>query len=147
MQIINKYFDSVLVIKLDQFKDNRGFFSEFYHKERYESLGIKDRFIQDNHSRSSHNVLRGLHYTVNNYQAQLMTAFCYYKSQFHDDSLDALERFIALYPGSKKISYAYYLRALNYFEQISDVERDQTTTAKAKKAFNEVINKFPEFHH
>ncbi len=73
MQIINKYFDSVLVIKLDQFNDNRGFFSEFYHKERYESLGIKDRFIQDNHSRSSHNVLRGLHYTINNYQAQLMT--------------------------------------------------------------------------
>ena len=46
-------------------------------------------------------------------QAQLMSAFCYYKSQMYDDSLDALERFIALYPGSKKISYAYYLRALN----------------------------------
>ena len=77
-------------------------------------------------------------------QAQLMTAFCYYKSQMYDDSLDALERFIALYPGSKKISYAYYLRALNYFEQIRDVERDQSMTAKSKQAFNEVINKYPE---
>ncbi len=77
-------------------------------------------------------------------QAQLMSGFCYYKSNMYNDSLDALERFIALYPGSKKISYAYYLRALNYFEQISDVERDQTTTTKAKRAFNEVINKFPE---
>ena len=77
-------------------------------------------------------------------QAQLMSGFCYYKSNMYNESLDALERFIALYPGSKKISYAYYLRALNYFEQISDVERDQTTTAKAKRAFNEVINKFPE---
>ena len=73
-----------------------------------------------------------------------MTAFCYYKSQMYDDSLDALERFIALYPGSKKISYAYYLRALNYFEQIRDVERDQSMTAKSKQAFNEVINKYPE---
>jgi len=77
-------------------------------------------------------------------QAQLMSGFCYYKSNMYNDSLDALERFIALYPGSNKISYAYYLRALNYFEQISDVERDQTTTAKAKRAFNEVINKFPD---
>jgi outer membrane protein assembly factor BamD len=77
-------------------------------------------------------------------QAQLMSGFCYYKSNMYNDSLDALERFIALYPGSKKISYAYYLRALNYFEQISDVERDQTTTAKAKGAFNEVVNKFPD---
>ncbi|MDC3163245.1 outer membrane protein assembly factor BamD [Pelagibacteraceae bacterium] len=76
-------------------------------------------------------------------QAQLMSGFCYYKSSMYNDSLDALERFIALYPGSNKISYAYYLRALNYFEQISDVERDQTTTARAKEAFKEVINKFP----
>ena len=77
-------------------------------------------------------------------QAQLMSGFCYYKANMYNDSLDALERFIALYPGSSKISYAYYLRALNYFEQVNDVERDQVTTAKAKKAFNEVISKFPE---
>ena len=77
-------------------------------------------------------------------QAQLMSGFCYYKSNMYNDSLDALERFIALYPGSSKISYAYYLRALNYYEQINDIERDQETTSKAKKAFNEVISKFPE---
>jgi outer membrane protein assembly factor BamD len=76
-------------------------------------------------------------------QAQLMTSFCYYKSQMYDESLDAIERFIALYPGSEKVSYAYYLRALNYFEQINDVERDQTMTLRSRKAFNEVINKFP----
>ncbi len=77
-------------------------------------------------------------------QAQLMSGFCYYKSNMYNDSLDSLERFIALYPGSKKISYAYYLRALNYFEQISDVERDQTLTSKSKLAFEEVVNKYPE---
>ena len=77
-------------------------------------------------------------------QAQLMSGFCYYKSNMYNDSLDALERFIALYPGSSKISYAYYLKALNYFEQINDVERDQTITTKSKNSFNEVINKFPD---
>ena len=77
-------------------------------------------------------------------QAQLMTSFCYYKSGLYNESLDSLERFIALYPGSKKISYAYYLRALNYFEQIKDVKRDQSMTEKAKKAFYEVTTKYPE---
>ena len=77
-------------------------------------------------------------------QAQLMTSFCYYKSSMYNQSLDSLERFIALYPGSKKISYAYYLRALNYFEQIKDVERDQSMTDKAKVAFYEVTTKYPE---
>ena len=77
-------------------------------------------------------------------QAQLMTSFCYYKSSMYNESLDSLERFIAIYPGSKKISYAYYLRALNYFEQIKDVERDQSMTEKAKKAFYEVTTKYPE---
>ena len=77
-------------------------------------------------------------------QAQLMTSFCYYKSSMYNESLDSLERFIALYPGSKKISYAYYLRALNYFEQIKDVERDQSMTQKAKKAFYEVTTKYPD---
>ena len=76
-------------------------------------------------------------------QAQLMTSFCYYKSQMYNESLDAIERFIALYPGSKKVSYAYYLRALNYFEQINDVERDQSMTIQSQKAFYEVINKYP----
>ena len=73
MQIIDKYFESVLVIKLDQFNDNRGFFSELYQKDRYSKLGINDLFVQDNQSRSMQNVLRGLHYTVNSHQAQLMT--------------------------------------------------------------------------
>ena len=77
-------------------------------------------------------------------QAQLMTSFCYYKSRMYNESLDSLERFIALYPGSKKISYAYYLRALNYFEQIKDVQRDQSMTEKAKIAFYEVTTKYPE---
>ena len=77
-------------------------------------------------------------------QAQLMTSFCYYKSSMYNESLDSLERFIALYPGSKKISYAYYLRALNYFEQIKDVERDQSMTEKAKQAFYEVTTKYPD---
>jgi len=67
------FFDSVLVIQLDQYTDRRGFFCETYQKENYSKLGIPDVFVQDNQSRSKKNIVRGLHYTINNPQSQLMT--------------------------------------------------------------------------
>ena len=54
--------DGVVVIDTDFFRDERGFFIEVYHKERYAAAGITDEFVQDNHSRSAQKVLRGLHY-------------------------------------------------------------------------------------
>jgi len=77
-------------------------------------------------------------------QAQLMGAYCYFKSDFYDESLNSLDRFISLHPANEKISYAFYLRALNHFNQIEDVEKDQSMTEIALKSFYEVINKFPE---
>ena len=77
-------------------------------------------------------------------QAQLMGAYCYFKSDFYDESLNSLDRFISLHPASEKISYAFYLRALNHFYQIEDVEKDQSMTEIAFKSFYEVVNKFPE---
>lgn len=54
--------DGVLVIDTKFFTDERGFFIENYHKAIYHANGITDEFVQDNHSRSAHKVLRGLHY-------------------------------------------------------------------------------------
>lgn len=54
--------DGVLMIDTDFFRDERGFFIEAYHKERYFEAGITCEFVQDNHSRSAHKVLRGFHY-------------------------------------------------------------------------------------
>lgn len=77
-------------------------------------------------------------------QAQLMGAFCYYKSNMHDDSLNSIERFISLYPANEKIGYATYLTALNYYAQIQDVSRDQSMTEQALISFNEVINRYKD---
>ena len=77
-------------------------------------------------------------------KSQLMSAYCYYKSQFYDDSLNSLDRFISLHPASDDISYAYYMKSLNYFYQIEDVERDQSMTLTALKSFENVISKFPK---
>ncbi len=46
------------------FEDPRGYFLESYNKQVFESLGIHDEFVQDNQSRSSHGVIRGLHYQL-----------------------------------------------------------------------------------
>ena len=75
-------------------------------------------------------------------QAQLMAAFCYLRSDMYDESLNVIDRYLALNPGSKEIDYAYYMKGMNYFNQISDVSRDQSITYVALKSFNEVINRF-----
>lgn len=54
--------DGVLIIETATARDERGFFVESYHRRRYAALGIAEAFVQDNHSRSSRGVLRGLHY-------------------------------------------------------------------------------------
>lgn len=52
----------VLVVDTECFEDERGFFIESYHRQRYADCGIADEFVQDNHSRSRRGVLRGFHY-------------------------------------------------------------------------------------
>lgn len=54
--------DGVLIIETDFHRDQRGFFMESYHQQRYRDHGIDHEFVQDNHSRSQRGVLRGIHY-------------------------------------------------------------------------------------
>ncbi len=77
-------------------------------------------------------------------KAQIMAAFAHYQSNGYDDAINALDRFIQLHPGNKYISYAYYLKALSYYEQISDVGRDQQMTELALNSLDEVVRRFPE---
>ncbi len=77
-------------------------------------------------------------------QAQLMAAYSSYLSQRYDQAIIALDRFIELHPGSKDIDYAYYLKALSFYEQISDVRRDQEMTLLALKALDTLIRLYPD---
>jgi len=76
-------------------------------------------------------------------QAQIMAAFADYEQDKYDDAIIALDRFIELHPGNKSAAYAYYLKAVCYYEQIVDVGRDQKNTQLALDALTEVINRFP----
>jgi len=77
-------------------------------------------------------------------RAELMAAFASYKDLRYDEAILALDRFIELHPGNKDIDYALYLRALSFYEQISDVARDQAMTEQALEALDVLIQRFPE---
>ena len=62
----------VLILEPRVFEDNRGFFLESYNQRSMAAIGIHAHFVQDNHSRSRRNVLRGLHYQVNSSQGKLV---------------------------------------------------------------------------
>ena len=82
-------------------------------------------------------------YSVWATRAQIMSAFVYYQSNRYDDAIAAAGRFIELHPGNRDAAYGYFLIAMSYYEQISDVGRDQRTTALALQALEEVVRRFP----
>lgn len=73
MKIIATPFEGLLIIEPRCFQDERGFFLETYQEQRYHEAGIVEKFVQENHSRSGKNVLRGMHFTKNRPQAQIVT--------------------------------------------------------------------------
>lgn len=77
-------------------------------------------------------------------KAQLMAAYAHYQNNSYEDAINALNRFIELHPGNRDVSYAYYLKALSYYERIADVRRDQEMTVEARDALQEVVKRFPE---
>jgi outer membrane protein assembly factor BamD len=82
-------------------------------------------------------------YSVWATKAQLMAAYAHYQHNRFDDAIIALDRFIQLHPSHKDVAYAYYLKALSYYEQIADVGRDQKATENAMKSLQEVVDRFP----
>ncbi len=76
-------------------------------------------------------------------RAQLMSAFSYYVARDYNQGIQSAQRFLSIHPGNKDAPYAYYLIALSYYEQISDVQRDQGITLQALTALNEINRRYP----
>lgn len=72
MELIKTPIDGVLLVKPKIFGDTRGYFVETWQKQRYEECGIDLPFVQDNHSKSSKGMLRGLHFQKNHPQGKLV---------------------------------------------------------------------------
>jgi len=62
INLVGEYLNGIKVIQSERFEDPRGFFTELYRADEFERLGIPSNFVQENHSGSVKNVLRGLHF-------------------------------------------------------------------------------------
>lgn len=76
-------------------------------------------------------------------RAQLMSAFSYYVARDYTKAVSSAQRFLSIHPGNKDAPYAFYLISLCYYEQISDVSRDQKITQQAKTALTDVARRYP----
>ena len=82
-------------------------------------------------------------YSVWATKGQLMSAFAHYRNSEYAEAASTLDHFIELHPAHENIDYAYYLRALCYYERITDVARDQQMTERARESLEELVNRFP----
>jgi outer membrane protein assembly factor BamD len=76
--------------------------------------------------------------------SQIMESYAYYKAGKFEYAVAGLSDYISLYPGEKSIEYAYYLKAICYYDQIVTIKLDQQITEKAKDSLTELINRFPD---
>ncbi len=83
-------------------------------------------------------------YSVWATRATLQAAYAHYQANKYDDAIVALDRFIQLNPSNRDVAYAYYLKALCNYEQITDVARDARMTELSLQALQEVVRRFPE---
>jgi dTDP-4-dehydrorhamnose 3,5-epimerase len=72
MKVFETPLAGALVLEPKVFADDRGFFLESYNEKAFQEIGIRDKFVQDNHSYSKRGVLRGLHYQVEKPQGKLV---------------------------------------------------------------------------
>lgn len=77
-------------------------------------------------------------------RAQLNVAYAHFEDKNYAEAVVAAERFLRLHPGHKDAPYALYLIGLSHYGRMSDVNRDQSATAEALAAFEELVQRYPE---
>src|ERR1700757_5420597 len=82
-------------------------------------------------------------YSVWATKSQIMAAYAQYEAGNYGEAIVNADRFIQLHPGNRDIAYAYYLKAISYYVQITDVGRDQKITEQALKALDDAVRRFP----
>lgn len=105
-----------------------------------------NKLMEDDYEKAAKNfdeVERQHPYSVWATKGQLMSAFAHYRASEYAEAVVTLDHFIELHPAHENIDYAYYLRALCYYERITDVARDQQMTERANDALEELVNRFP----
>ena len=76
-------------------------------------------------------------------RSSLMSAYSYYYGSYYEDSIEELKRFINIYPNHERLSYAYYLLAMSYYEQIADEKKDLGSIIDAQQNFHFIMDSYP----
>ena len=77
-------------------------------------------------------------------RASLMSAYSYYYFDSYDNAIQEIDRYLKKYPNHQNKDYAFYLKSISYYNQISDEKKDLGPIIEAKKNFIYVINNYPE---
>ena len=77
-------------------------------------------------------------------KALLMSSYAYWSQEYYSSSIDELKRFIKVYPTNQNLDYAYYLLAMNYYDNIADEKKDLKSLLLSKKYFQIILDRFPD---
>ena len=103
-----------------------------------------DRELWVDAARQFDEVERQHPYSIWARRAMLMSAYCYYQGNRYDEAIQSATSFIQLHPGNVDVPYAYYVKAISLYEQITDVNRDQRKTDDAMVALQDLIQRYPD---
>ncbi len=109
--------------------------------EAVEAMNNGDYFFASKKFSEAENILPAVEQSA---KAALMSSYCLYIINFHEEASENLERYISRYPADKNISYAYYLLAISSYERILDEKKDITPLLETKKKINEFLIKYPD---
>ena len=147
--LFNRHLFNVGVCALALLVSACGDEDNFYVERPVEELynGAMDDLLDESYTEAAQGfdeVERQHPYSVWATRAQIMAAYAYYRNNDYDESIISAGRFIKLHPSHRDVAYAYYLSAVSYYEQISDVGRDQNMTALALLSLEELVRRFPD---
>jgi len=111
------------------------------YEEAIEALKIGDAFFATKKFKEVESIIPQSTWAA---KASLMASYSEYTRNAYDSSIFGLERHIKNYPADENISYAHYLIAICYYEQILDEKKDIRPLLKAKKKFEFIMSAFPE---
>ena len=111
------------------------------YKEGLDAMNNGDFFFAANKFSEAEKILPVVEHSA---KALLMSSYCYYVINFHEEAISSLENFLRKYPADKNVQYASYLIALSNYEQILDEKKDLNPLIKTKKIIETYIENYPD---
>ena len=111
------------------------------YEEGLEAMNRGEFFFAANKFSEAEKILPVVEHSA---KALLMSSFCFYSINFHEEAISSLENFLRKYPADENVQYASYLIALSNYEQILDEKKDLEPLLKTKKIIEEYVKKYPD---